>query len=836
MNKQQTILTAILFMVAISVFSQKKPLDHSVYDYWERIEHVYMSPGGRYVGYEINPQEGDGNIYFRSLKNKKFNISVARGHKAMLFDDGTAYCLIRHTLAQTRKAGEDKKDLCDSLAVVDIKKGRIKKYPDVKSFSRSGSGVISFSYSNKSLTIRRYHKEGMDSLLIDKGDEFYSKPVISHDGSTMAYMFSSGKNDNCGLRIVGPDGDKKTLLEKNYSLDGKALCSKSKLYFSDNDRRLFITMRDVQREDTLPSYKQVCVNIWRWDSDILPTQEKFARKDFMAVIDIDKKESSPVMLTKSKFDRILPLDGGNADTALSISDAEYQRPRLWDANNKCDLAMVSLEDGSRKEILKGLDAEVSLSPCGKYIIWFNYDTAAWYTYNVESGAVSSLTDGLGVRFENEEEDRPQKAESYDSPSWIQDDEAVILADRYDLWKISPDGKERECLTRGSGRRNKWMMRLRDFRQYPSENRLPGWERAFSEKKEYDLDVYDDDDCRRGMGTIKLDKPRIPEAFVDSFTYCHRSKSADGKSFVYAKGNFRNSYDLYTQKGERLTHTNPWQKDFRWGTAHQVRWTAYDGTPLRGILYVPDDIDTTKTYPLISYFYERRSDQIYRYFRPEPSWSTFNRTLYVSRGYAVFVPDIIYNKVGHPGECAYNCIVSGVEAMAERYKWIDKKHLAIQGQSWGGYQTAYLVTRTNMFAAAGAGAPVCNMISSYGGIRWKSGKSRAFMYEHTQSRIGKSLWDDGALDLYIENSPLFFADKVHTPLLITHNDADGAVPWYQGIEYFLALRRLERPVWMLSYHDEAHNLVHRKNRKDLSVKMLEFFEHYLKGAPLPEWMR
>lgn len=836
MNKLRTILTAMLILASISVFSQKKPLDHSVYNRWEQIEHVYMSPGGRYLGYEINPQEGDGNIFFRSLKNKDEGVKVARGYKALLLDDGTAYCLIKPTLCQQRKAREEKKELCDSLAVVDIKKGRIKKYADVKSFSKSGSGVISFTRSDKVLSIRRYHKAGMDSMLIDKGDKYYSEPVISHDGSTMAYLFSSVGKDKCGLRVVGPGGEKNTLLGEDYTLEGKNLSSKSKLYFSDNDSRLFMTMREVSRPDTLPSYRQVAVDIWRWDSEILPTQEKFARKDFMAVVDINKRKPVPVMLTESKFDRILPLDGGNADAALSISDAEYQRTRLWDANNKCDLALVSLEDGSRKEILKGLDAEVSLSPCGKYIIWFDYDNSQWYTYDIKNGTRSSLTEGLGVRFENEEEDRPQKAESYDTPSWTKGDESVILADRYDLWKISPDGSRRQCLTRGLGRRNKWMIRLRDFRQYPSEKRLPGWERAYSEKKEYDLDVYDDNDCRRGMGTIKLDKPRIPEAFVDSFTYCHRTRSADGREFVYAKGNFRNSYDLYTQKGGRLTHTNPWQKDYRWGTPRQVRWTAYDGTPLRGILYVPDDIDTTKTYPLISYFYERRSDQIYRYFRPEPSWSTFNRTLYVSRGYAVFVPDIIYNKVGHPGECAYNCIVSGVEAMAERYKWIDREHMAIQGQSWGGYQTAYLVTRTNMFAAAGAGAPVSNMISSYGGIRWKSGKSRAFMYEHTQSRIGKSLWDDGALDLYIENSPLFFADKVHTPLLMTHNDADGAVPWYQGIEYFLALRRLDRPAWMLTYRDEAHNLVHRKNRKDLSVKMLEFFEHYLKGAPLPEWMK
>jgi dipeptidyl aminopeptidase/acylaminoacyl peptidase len=166
-------------------------------------------------------------------------------------------------------------------------------------------------------------------------------------------------------------------------------------------------------------------------------------------------------------------------------------------------------------------------------------------------------------------------------------------------------------------------------------------------------------------------------------------------------------------------------------------------------------------------------------------------------------------------------------------WVDSTKLALQGQSWGGYQIAYLVTRTKMFAAAGAGAPVANMTSAYGGIRWGSGLNRQFQYERSQSRIGATLWQKP--ELYIKNSPLFKADKVTTPLLIMHNDADGAVPWYQGIEFFTALRRLGKKVWLLQYNGEDHNLVERRNRKDLSIRLSEFFDHYLKGAPAAKWL-
>jgi dipeptidyl aminopeptidase/acylaminoacyl peptidase len=200
---------------------------------------------------------------------------------------------------------------------------------------------------------------------------------------------------------------------------------------------------------------------------------------------------------------------------------------------------------------------------------------------------------------------------------------------------------------------------------------------------------------------------------------------------------------------------------------------------------------------------------------------------------IFVPDIFY-RTGDPGLCAYEAVVSGALAMAGRFPFIDVNRMALQGQSWGGYQTAFLVTRTNLFKAAMAGAPVSNMTSAYGGIRWGTGMSRMFQYEHTQSRIGGTLWDKTLK--YIENSPVFYVPQVETPLLIMHNDNDGAVPWYQGIEFFMALRRLDKPAWMLVYNNEEHNLTRRANEKDLSRRMMQFFNHYLKGQPMPCWMK
>jgi len=231
-----------------------------------------------------------------------------------------------------------------------------------------------------------------------------------------------------------------------------------------------------------------------------------------------------------------------------------------------------------------------------------------------------------------------------------------------------------------------------------------------------------------------------------------------------------------------------------------------------------------------YIYERLSDQLHRYYPPSPGTS-INFTRYVSNGYVILQPDIIY-EIGHPGLSALKCVIPAVEKVIS-LGFIDPKRIGIQGHSWGGYQITYLITRTNLFAAVEAGAAVSNMISAYGGIRWGSGMSRAFQYEKTQSRIGGPPWEK-ALQ-FIENSPIFWVERVNTPYLTIHNDEDDAVPWYQGIEFFTALRRLGKEAYMFNFNGEKHGLRDRENQKYWTVHLDEFFDHYLKGAPRPEWM-
>jgi dipeptidyl aminopeptidase/acylaminoacyl peptidase len=323
-----------------------------------------------------------------------------------------------------------------------------------------------------------------------------------------------------------------------------------------------------------------------------------------------------------------------------------------------------------------------------------------------------------------------------------------------------------------------------------------------------------------------------------------------KVYLYSKENFKRSTNLYSgvfigyygQGGhdsftgigissKKLSSINPQQKDYNWGTAELFNWKAYNGKDATGIVYKPENFDPKKKYPMIVYFYEKLSDGLNSYHEPAPIRSAINVPYFVSNGYIIFMPDIEY-KIGHPGQSAYDYIVSGARALVKK-GWVDSTNMALQGHSWGGYQAAQVATMTKLFKAVWAGASVANMTSAYGGIRWESGVSRQFQYEKSQSRIGATLWEK--LPLYLENSPLFHLDKVTAPMVIMANDADGAVPWYQGIEMFTALRRLGKKVWMFNYNGEGHGLSQRQDMKDYQIRMQQFFDYMLKGEKPAKWI-
>ncbi|MDR1524533.1 MAG: prolyl oligopeptidase family serine peptidase [Tannerella sp.] len=604
--------------------------------------------------------------------------------------------------------------------------------------------------------------------------------------------------------------------------------------FSKDESRLFLgTAPEVLPKDTsVPDFERAALDIWHWkDPRIQPQQltelDNDRKKTYLAYIDLNDNYKF-YQLANEDIPNVHVSDENNGRFALGFSNRNYLLESTWDltARRTNDFHVMDLREHTCEKIKTGLGAEFHFSPQGNYLAWYDIKDRKYYAYSLLARKETCMTDGLTVHFHNEKHNTPSDPGSYGIATWTED-EKLLVNDAYDTWKLDPSGRQQPvCVTKGVGRANK--TRLRYFRTNPESRYL---------KLEETMMLSAFDETTKENGFYELNKSGLRKLIIDKYTFSTPVKAKNKEIYLYEKNNFHTSPDLYVTVNRwktetRLSDINPQMGAYNWGRAELLSWTTFDDKPAQGIVYRPDDFDPAKKYPVIVYYYEKHSDDLFKYIPPVPSRSTINISFYCSRGYIVFTPDIHYT-TGHPGESAYNSIVSGVEKLCEN-PWVDKERIGIQGQSWGGYQTAYLITRTNRFRAAGAGAPVSNMFSAYGGIRWQTGLSREYQYEQGQSRIGATIWE--APELYWENSPVFFADKVETPVLIMHNDKDGAVPWYQGIEFFMALRRLNKPVWMLQYNGEQHNLVERRNSKDMAIRLQQFFDHYLKDAPAPVWMK
>lgn len=602
--------------------------------------------------------------------------------------------------------------------------------------------------------------------------------------------------------------------------------------FSKSGKRLFIGTAPIPalKDTSVADIDQVKVDIWSYKDDQLQTiqlanLDKDLKRTYTGIINTETK--SFIQLGDQAVPDVVVPEEGEGELILGISDVGYAAAVQWLGSAVKDIYAINAETGDRKLIKKELSGSAALSAGAKFIIWYDKKAKQYFTWR--DGTTRNVTAKIPTKLYAEDFDMPDAPYAYGIMGWMAGDLSVLIYDRYDIWQVDPLNVLPPMNVTAIGRKAKTSYRY--IKTDPEEIFI-------TPVQEVVLKTFNETNKNAGFATYKFYEKAVPQ-FLFSGSFALNGSLLKAKSasvFAYTKESYIQSPDLYLntdwQKEVKLTHLNPQQKQYNWGTAELFSWKAYNGKQATGIVYKPEDFDPKKKYPVICYFYEKLSDGLYNYIPPAPTPSRLNISFFVSRGYIVLAPDIEY-AIGHPGRSAYDYVVSGARALA-RNPWADSTRMGLQGQSWGGYQTAHIITRTKLFKAAWAGAPVSNMTSAYGGIRWQTGMNRQFQYEKTQSRIGATLWEKP--DLYIENSPLFHVPKIGTPLVIMHNDKDGAVPWYQGIELFTAMRRLNKPVWMLNYNGEAHNLVERKNRKDIQIREQQFFDWLLKGERPAEWLR
>lgn len=825
-----------------------------------------------------------------------YNISFSESGKYAYAMIAAPFAATRQAKIQKKKADEMPKD---SLAIIDLNTATVRKIPNVRTYTlpakadaliayhmakladtskkaappdtESGTELVienlEFKQTTKAADVSEFEwskngkillmetrgaassKTGVNAMVIYRsvenrfdtickgGNEFGNFAIDEH-----AYQIAfTAERDSSKKALVkthkiwywknGMDSAR-MLIDRNHVgvRVGMTVSENRKLSFSESGKRLFFGLAAIKpaKDTSTPEIDKVKLDIWHYNDDRLQPQQLLElngdlKRNYLAMYDVNLKKLIP--LADEYMKNVILPEKGDADLAIGLSDTAKRIEAQWTGEVLQDVYAIDLKTGDRKLIKKSVGSIPQLSPLGLYISW--YDDVQKHFFTWKDGVTVNVSKAIPYKLYDEEHDTPNDPPPYARLRWLKNDAGIILSDRYDLWRVDPNGKSAPVSITQTGRKQN----LRYSYAHPQTDE--DWI-ASIEDKIY-VRVQQDKTKEMGYALADLSGKTAPSSvFFGPYAYSALLKAKNADVLAYTKETFVLSPQLviHQQNTEQvIVNTNPQQAEYNWGTVELFHWKAYDGRNATGMVFKPENMEAGKKYPMISYFYERDSEGLFLYRAPAPTPSRLNIAFFVSRGYIVFVPDIHYQK-GYPGKGAYDYIVSGSRALVKK-GWVDSTKIGIQGQSWGGYQVCYLITRTNLFSAAWAGAPVANMTSAYGGIRWGTGLNRQFQYEKTQSRIGATLWEKP--QLYIENSPLFKVPSIKTPLMIMANDEDDAVPWYQGIEMFTAMRRAGKKVWMLNYNGEKHNLVERKNRKDISVREQQYFDWLLKGEKPPRWL-
>lgn len=649
----------------------------------------------------------------------------------------------------------------------------------------------------------------------------------------------TASNKRWSLFMINPETKAfKQLIDTSVQFaNDEVLSSNFKPYLNNNDADVFFGVADRPEKpfkDTLLESEKSKVDVWHWkDTRLQPQQLVELKRDQnrtnLAVYHLNSGQA--VVLGNDSL-QLQSSERYNQEVILANCSEQY-RYRTWNTINPANYYLIRVSDGKITGLREKVYTRGYLSPKGKQFIYWNDLAKEYYLMNTDSQVEECLTCTWKGNFFEDKNGMIEEDDPMGIIGWGPNDGNIFIQAEKDILSYDVASKQ-----------------LRSFTGYLQNSELDtNYNYAIHNLNADSVNFYPENMVLTRFSKITkvMDVYRVNQSAGKApfelisgsgHHYFNFMKAKRGSRILFNRSSNSDFPDLFatTKPGAevvQISKANPQQSQYNWSTVELIKWNSYSGIPLEGLVYKPENFDPDQEYPLLVYFYEMYSDDIHNHYAPKPTASIIYPTEYASAGYVVFIPNIRYT-AGHPANSAYDCILSGTDAVLKKYSNIDSRRMGLQGQSWGGYQTAQLITMTDRFAAAMAGAPVGNMFSAYGGIRWGSGYSRQFQYEHSQSRIGKTIWD--APELYVENSPIFGLPKVKTPLLIMHNDEDGAVPWYQGIELYTGLRRLQKPVWLLNYNGDDHNLMKPANRMDLSIRMRQFFDFYLLNKPEPLWLK
>lgn len=879
-------LFSFVFLTQLSIGQTQKPLTLSDYAQWNRIRNASISPDGMWATYAYSPNEGDSKFYVRKIDGDTLR-SIING-KQVAFSDNSQWLayLVDPSKKDADKLKATKKRVLSSLQILNLSTNTTEDVKSVRSFS--------FSKTASHIAI---HKHATDSKAKHKGSDLILKDLngngslnignvssyaFNKSGTLFSYLVDADEDSGNGLYLVdlsslrtipmhasantyaqmtwNENGDMIAVLygekekgktqrsntlywasgltagmtspqQSTYSGMDNASFSEAmviseygRLIWNESGSQIFFGVKEqgeeVKKEDMLKAN----VDVWHWKDEQVQSRQiiqanRDRRATYTAVLNLNNKT-----FFQLENDNMRNVNFSESSKwALGFDNTKYRN----DVNNPAgyaDLYSINTETGVKQLITARNYFGVNLSPNGQWAIFTK--EGELMSYSFESGATDNLSKKAGVSFIDKDFDKPTELRTYGIAGWSNDGKWVLANNKFDLWAISLNDNETTNITQGMG--DDESIRFRAVQLDPEA-------KGFDMSQPLLLSAYGEWTKKSGYYQVKLGKKPKALRYEDKMIgRLIKAKNADRVMFTEQTFVDFPDYwvaDLSLKRPKRVTDANPQQSEYKWGRRVLVDYTDKRGHKLQATLALPADYEEGKKYPMVIYFYERMSQRHHQYSMPtyddRPHMST-----YASNGYLVLMPDIVYD-VGLPGSSALDDVTSATQAVID-LGYADPERIGLQGHSWGGYESSFIVTQTDMYACVITGAPLTNLISMYNVAYKRSGNLNGPILEWSQGRMGVSPWDN--MELYRSQSPIHHAQNINTPFMILHGTADGAVDWVQGLEYYSTARRLGKEVILLSYPDEPHHLGKEANQKDFQIRMKQYFDHYLKGAEAPLWMK
>lgn len=831
----------------------KKDLTPADYGLWSRLYAGSLAENGRWASYLLSYESGRDTLFVKRTGGKTV-YEFPNGREGNFFGDDKFGCLQRDKGLCIKNLKSGKEHLLEGVVKYEITANNflIAEAPgesnsrrltfyrengdsffDIQnvsawSYNRESDAIIyhSGTIGNRVLFLLRL--ENPSDVIKISGTERDTVTDFSWQENGQAVAFLKEHDGNVSIGLVRlPTGKYHELRTKDIPIartrHSTASTFSIPLRISPDGQRVFFGV-----QNTIPELDTGEVELWNTEDKLTyPTKNLLAGFDGINKVGFwEPANSRCEMVSDNDLPRFTLTHDGKHAMLWNPFIYEPQQKMVGDT----DYHILDIATGDKKLLLErqvGVEDWTVFSPGGKYVMYFR--GGCWWAYTIASGETVNLTADLQVRFDDEEYDWPDDASPYGCPGWSTDDEAALVYDRYDVWKISPAGNAVR-LTRG--RETNTVFRIVDRSAINSQSRGSGlfdlskglWLQANSEK---------------GTGFYKWDTIKGCKQIAQSSNLLTSLKVAvDGKAVMYLEQNYNMPPRLMFQKSSGITNkllfqSNPQHSRYKWGRPEMLSYQNSKGEKLHGILYYPAGYIAGKKYPVIVRIYEKQSLWFRDYVNPSMHVQAgYNKTNFITNGYFVFEPDIKY-EMGNPGLSAVDCVTAGVKAMLN-IPGIDRDKVGLMGHSFGGYETNLILGKTNLFAAAVSSAGASDLTSHFLNFNQNSQRPQNFQFESGQFRMTGSLFEDRAT--YAANSPINFVQDINAPLLSWTGKNDRQVSPIQSMELHMALRRLGKRSIMLVYPDEEHTLMQKENQEDLVARVFEWFGHYLKGEPEADWMK